>query len=249
MLLQVTGNEIRARYAVSVLGAIWILLYPLLFLGVYAIIYLVVFGVRFEVFNSYEYVALIFCGLIPFLGFSEAVGTGVSSITSSSSLIKNTLFPIELLPVKVILVSFVTQVVGTGLLLVALGILGRLGIWALMLPVIWLLQMMFTIGVVWVLSSINVYMRDLQNMIAIVLLLLMMVSPIAYTVDMVPGGLRPFIGVNPLFYLIISYQNIFMYNQFPGWEYFGILIGISFFMFYFGYWFFTRMKRALVDNL
>jgi lipopolysaccharide transport system permease protein len=249
LILQTTRNEIRSRYAGSVLGLAWLVLYPLLFLSVYALIYLYIFKVRFGLFDSNEYVVLIFCGLIPFLGFSEGLSLGVGSVTSNANLIKNTLFPIELIPVKAVLVTQSTQVVGTALLIVALVLLGKISAWAFLLPVIWLAQILFTIGLVWILSSLNVFLRDLQNMIAVLILMLMMISPIAYTADMVPDALRRYLAINPLYYIIIAYQDCLMLGRFPREGIFWVLILIAGVSFWTGYWFFSRMKRVFADNV
>jgi lipopolysaccharide transport system permease protein len=220
-----------------------------LFLGAYAFIYITVFKVRFNLFNSNEYVALIFCGLLPFLGFSEALGVGISAVTGSSNLIKNTLFPIELIPLKAVLISQPTQLVGTIMLLIALGFMGRLTFWALLFPVIWLLQIMFTIGLIWILSSLNVFIRDIQNIISVVILMLMMISPIAYTTDMVPANLRVVLAFNPLYYIIIAYQNIFMLGKFPDGNILWVLAAFSLSIFFIGFWFFSRLKLVFADNV
>jgi lipopolysaccharide transport system permease protein len=192
LLLRTTMNDIRARNAGSLMGFAWVVIYPLLLLGCYAAVYLYVYNVRFQLFSSNEYVAVIFCGLIPFLGFAEALGAGVPSVTGNSGLVKNTMFPIELVPVKAVLMGQATQLVGLFLLLVATGALGKLSVWSLMVPAIWVMQILFTIGVVWILSSLNVYVRDLQSVVSVIVLMLMMISPIAYPVEAVPAGLRPF---------------------------------------------------------
>lgn len=249
LLIQTTWSDIRTRFAGSILGLIWLVLFPLLFLGAYAFMYIFVFKVRFAEFNSIDYIVLIFCGLIPFLGFSEALGSGVSSVTSNSALVKNTLFPIDLVPVKTVLVSQATQVVGTGLLLIVLTLMGKITIWVLLLPVIWVLQILFSIGLIWVLSSLNVFLRDIQNTISVVILMLMMVSPIAYTADMVPSNLRTILLFNPLYYLIISYQSSLMLGMFPAGRIFWILTALALGMFVGGYMFFVRMKLVFVDNI
>ncbi len=249
LLWQTMRHDIRARYVGSVLGLVWLVLYPMFFLGAYAFIYLFVFKVRFELFNANEYVVLIFCGLIPFLGFAEALGLGVTAVTGNANLVKNTLFSIEMMPVKAVLVSQCTQVVGTGLLLVAITLVGRLTPWVLMLPLIWLLQLGFTLGCIWVLSSVNVYVRDLQNIIAILTLILMMVSPIAYTVDMVPASLRAVLAINPLYYMIAAYQDCLFRGRFPSQEVFAVLMGMGLLSFCGGYWFFSRMKKVFIDNV
>ena len=249
LLMQTTKNEIRGRYAGSVLGLAWLIVYPLLFLAVYSMVCLYIFKVRFGLFDSNEYVVLIFCGLIPFLGFAEGLSLGVGSVTGNANLIKNTLFPVDLIPVKSVMVAQSTQAVGFGLLLITLVLLGKISVWVLLFPVIWLTQILFTIGVVWILSSLNVFLRDLQSMITIVILMLMMLSPIAYTAEMVPDGLRPYLGINPLYYIIIAYQDCLLLGRFPREGIFWVLICIAGMSFWIGYWFFTRMKTVFADNV
>jgi lipopolysaccharide transport system permease protein len=249
LLFQTTKNDIRSRYAGSILGLMWLIFFPLFFLGAYAVMYIFIFRVRFAEFNSYEYVAIIFCGLIPFIGFSEALGLGVSSVTSNSNLIKNTLFPIEMIPVKAVLVSQATQVVGLGLLFIVVTAMGKLTVWALLIPVIWLFQLLFSIGLIWILSSLNIYLRDIQNTISILILILMMVSPIAYTIDMVPSSMRFILMLNPLYYMIISYQSVLMLGTFPPGMIFWVLAMLGLVFFLAGFWFFIRMKRVFTDNI
>ena len=248
-LAQTTAADVRARYAGSVIGMAWTVLYPLLFLGCYAVVYVYIFEVRVAVLDAREYVVLIFCGLIPFLAFSESLGTGTGTVVANAHLIKNTLFPIELFPVKAVLASQATHIVGLGLLVAAVGFAGRLTACAALLPIAWMLQLLFTIGVLWIFSSTNAIIRDLQSAVAILILLLMMMSPIAYTEDMVPPSLRALLRLNPLVYMIVAYQNILFHGQLPSTS---ILIGfplLSVGTFYLGYWYFSRLKGVLADNV
>ena len=139
-------------------------------LGAYAAVFLYVYNVKFALFSANEYVLVIFCGLIPFLAFSEALSTGVVCVTGNASLIKNTMFPIEMVPVKAVLLAQPMQIVGTLLLLIAAGVLGKLSPALVLAPVVWVLQMLLTMGLVWILSSLHVYLRDLQNVVAVMLL-------------------------------------------------------------------------------
>jgi lipopolysaccharide transport system permease protein len=247
LLWQTTLSDIRGRFAGSVLGLLWIVLLPVLLLAVYAAVYIYVFKVRYGLFESNEYVLLIFCGLIPFIGFSEALAVGTPSVAANASLVRNTLFPIDLVPVKAVLTSQAIQVVGTVLLLGGIGFAGKLGPTALLLPVIWVLQILFTIGVIWFFSSINVYARDLAQIVGVLNLILMMVSPIAYSADMVPEALRPFLAMNPLYYVITAYQDALMLGRIP--RLLPALTALSLGTFFAGHWFFGRVKRALADNV
>lgn len=249
LLWQTTKNDIKTRFAGSLLGMLWLFFYPLLLLGAYAMVYLFIFKVKFHLFNSNEYVVLIFCGLIPFIGFSEALSNGVSSVVSNSSLIKNTLFPIELVPVKAVLVSQSTQFTGMIMLLLVLGVLDKWTVWLPFFLLIWILQILFSIGLIWILSSINVFARDLQSIVSVLILILMLISPIAYTEDMIPSNLQPFLALNPMYYLIVSYQDVLMLGHFPDQSIFLTLLIVSLLTFIFGYSFFIKMKRVFVDNV
>jgi lipopolysaccharide transport system permease protein len=120
--LTTTKNDIHIKFKGTVFGSLWAIIYPLLFLSLYAVIYTMIYRIRVADYSNIDYVLLIFCGLVPFFGFSEALGNGVASIKSNMGLIKNTLFPIELIPLKVVLTSSVTMIVGLLMLVIHFGL-------------------------------------------------------------------------------------------------------------------------------
>jgi len=136
ILWSTTRNDIKGRYSGTVFGLLWTLIYPVLFLGMYALIYIMIFKVRLGEMTTFDYVLLIFSGQIPFFGFAEALGSGVSSVVANKNLIKNTLFPIELIPVKAVLSSSVTMLVGLFLLLGILWGKGMFHYTQLFIPVV-----------------------------------------------------------------------------------------------------------------
>src|SRR5262249_33294176 len=99
-LWALTYIESRRKYAGAILRMLWYPAYSALLLGSYCFVYLVVFRMRFKELGTYEYVLFVFAGLIPYLGFSEAVATSTSSVRQSLSILKNAVFPIEFVPVK-----------------------------------------------------------------------------------------------------------------------------------------------------
>ena len=226
------------------------ILYPLLFLGAYALVYNYIFQVdNPAIGRGLNFVLFIFCGLVPFLGFAEAVTSGVSAVTGNANLIKNTLFPIELLPIKSVLVAQGSQLIGLAMLLVALGIAGRLTPWALVLPLVWLCQLLLTIGIVWVLASSAVILRDLQHAVSVLMLVVMMLSPIAYTTEMVPPALVPLLTLNPLYPIIIACQDVLFMGHFPRGATLYVLPVLSVFVFCAGYWYFCRLKQVFAENV
>jgi lipopolysaccharide transport system permease protein len=246
LIWSTTLHDIKTKNAGSMLGYAWLILYPLLFLSMYAVVYLMIFKIRLQVLSPYEYVLLIFCGLVPFLSFAEALGRGVGSVTSNANLIKNTLFPIEFIPVNIVLSSLIILVVGFTILTVITFFMGKLGWTYGFLFLIIFEQIIFTIGLVWILSAINVFFRDLGQITSILILMLMMISPIAYTEDMIPEGLRMILHFNPLYYLIILYQKILMFNEID-FRLLSIFTVLSLLHFILGYYVFTKLKGVFSD--
>ncbi|MDH0896692.1 MULTISPECIES: ABC transporter permease [unclassified Pseudomonas] len=246
ILWATTLTDIRGRFTGTIFGVAWMFLYPLLFLGLYAVVYTMIYRVRVAEYSTFDYVLLIFCGLVPFLGFAEALGNGVGSVVANKGLVKNTLFPIDLIPVKTVLASSVTMLVGLLLLLSVLWGRGIVHTTQLALPLILALQIIFTIGLIWLLSAINVFAPDLNQIVAVIILFLMLISPIAYTQEMIPKELLPFMYPNPLYYLIMLYRDA-AYVGVLRLDLLGIFSVIATVTFLFGGFVFKRLKPLFAD--
>jgi lipopolysaccharide transport system permease protein len=206
VLWALTVIECRRKYAGSILGVLWYPLYSMLLLGSYCFLYLVVFRVRYRELGTYEFVLFVFSGLIPYLGFSEAVSTGLGSVKANLALLRNAVFPIELVPVKHVLAAMVGLLSSLALLIVMILPTSYRGWHLLYLPVPFLSLLLFTTGVVWCLSAVAVVVPDIAQIVNIALLLFMFVSPIGFSIDLVPARARPLVFLNPLSYLIESFR-------------------------------------------
>lgn len=247
LLLRVARHELRARYAGSVLGVGWAVLTPLVLLGVYAAVYLVIFQIKVPGLSATQYVLLIFSGLVPFLATSEALVTGVGAVVANKSVLSNTVFPIDLAPAKAVLLSQVTMIVGFAVIVVVLAGTAHLSWTVLLVPIVWALHLLALMGLVWILSLVNLVFRDLQNLIGLALMGLMIASPIAYTPEMVPPGLKLLVVLNPFAYFVTAYQRLAVLGQVPAiWEML-VLVTISTGTFLIGGYFFIRAKRVLID--
>lgn len=211
------ARELRGRYRGSALGKAWLLLQPLAFLG----IYMAVFGHLFrssEVFKDAPatlFALAMFAGLIPWLAFSEAINGGSNVILQGGSLIKKYAFPSEILPITVTLVSLFSTLVGFAMLAaVAFPLLGHGPRLLWMFPLVVALQGIFTLGLVYLLSSVVVYIRDLGQMIPMLTTFWFFMSPI-FMFAKVPGSpdlLRTILRYNPMTYLISLYREIFIWT-------------------------------------
>jgi lipopolysaccharide transport system permease protein len=194
-----------------------------------------------------NYGLLVVAGLLPWIGFSESITRGTASVLAQRNLMKSRLFPMELIPVTAVCAGIIGQLVGTILLVPVLASAGKLGITIAFLPILLLLQGLFTVGLVWFLSCVNIIYRDSSQVISLTLLLMMFVSPIAYTPDMMPSELSFLLALNPLSYLIEGYRDILLFGQLPPPSTVITCAGIATLASIAGYRYFMRLRRVLPD--
>jgi lipopolysaccharide transport system permease protein len=246
MLWAMILQGIRERISGSIFGFVFLIIYPLLFLGVYSVVFIAVLKVRVPEFSPETYSILIFCGLVPFLAFSEAFSIGTGSAVNNAGLIRNIIFPYELLPLKDVLTSYVSMVIGMALIFAAAVATSGFSPVQLLLPLLYFVQIIFTAGLVWITATLNVFFRDISKMMPIVLLLLMMLSPIGYTEAMVPPGLTRWLALNPLASFIFAYRKILVEHVIP-YSSLLKLSALSVFLFWFGYFLMSRMRPLVSD--
>ncbi len=248
LIWNLTLLDFRLRYAGSRLGLVWMLLAPLLMLGAYLLLFGGILRVQPDQSSTgLEYGLLIACGLLPWIGFSEGVTRGTASVLAQRNLIKSQVFPMELFPVSAVCAGLIGQLCGTLLLLVLLGLRGMLGPNLAVLPFLLILQALFTVGLVWFLSCVNIIYRDTSQVVVLLMVLLMFVSPIAYTQEMAPAGLKLVVELNPISYLIEGYRNALLYNQFPNVRGLVIFSGLTLLVLLAGYRYFMHLRRVLPD--
>src|SRR5215467_881912 len=195
LLASITRVELAKRHAGSLLGMTWVVLQPALLLSVYLFVYMVVLRMRFEGFSRFDYVLYVFCGLVPYLGFMEALTTGGLSIKQNIHLVKNVMLPIELIPVRTVIVGMTSEFVSIGLVLVLAAADRSLSWHAVLLPFVVVLQLLWLTGLTWILSSITVALPDVTYFINLFVFLLMFLSPIGFRPEQLQS-FRWVLGIN-----------------------------------------------------
>lgn len=240
--------EFKVRYAGSKAGLVWALMAPLMILAAYLLVFGGILAIRPQQNGSgLDYALLMACGLLPWLGFSEGVMRGTGSVLSQRNLMKSQLFPMELLPVTAVCAGLIGQLCGMAVLLIILAFRGTLGSNLAVLPLLLLLQLAFTLGVAWFLSCVNILYRDTSQVAGVFMVLLMFVSPIAYTLDMVPSGLEWVITFNPLAYLIEAYRATLLSRDWPSLWGVGSFAGLAVLLLFTGHRYFMQLRRLLPD--
>jgi lipopolysaccharide transport system permease protein len=244
---RVARNDLRSRYAGSLLGVSWAIATPLLMLGVYAAVYAVIFRITVPGFSTSQYVLYIFAGLVPYMMTADAIVTSLTSVMASRSVWMNTVFPVDLAPPKCVLLSQVPMVTGFVVILLGLAALGQLRWTVVLFPVVWAFHVLALVGVTWVLALVTLVFRDLQNAAGVVLMMLMIASPIAYTPEMVPRQLRILLVANPYYPFLSAYQHVTVLGELPDLEIVAAMVLIGVGTFAFGGYFFSRAKRVMLD--
>jgi lipopolysaccharide transport system permease protein len=248
LLLTTTRVEMVKRYAGSVLGVVWIVLNPLLFLGVYLFLYMVIFRTRFPGTNELGYSLYIFAGLVPYMAFMDVASTSTQIIRGNIGFVKNLIFPIALVPMRVVLIGMLTQFVGLAMVIV-LALLNGDFAWHLLplLAGVLVIEFLFLLGVAFFISAFGVMLQDFSYFLSTLLLFILFISPIGFRPDMVPRRLGPMVTFNPFYYMIDAFRSALVTSHGIHWfniAVFGVIACVTFAL---GAAFFRRFRLHLVD--
>jgi lipopolysaccharide transport system permease protein len=240
-----TVRTVKARYQQSLLGGFWAVLQP----AASAIIFSVIFT-RFVPIDTHgiPYIVFSYVALVPWTLFSGAVSDMVDSLVSNMNLISKIYFPREVLPVSMGLARLLDFGIAFTILIL-LMVLYRLPVFTLSwlyLPVIIVVQLIFTLGVGLLGAALNVFYRDMRHLFALTLQLWLYASPIIYPVSAVPEQFRTLYFLNPMAGIITAYREVLLYQQTPG-VYFVMATVVSLVVFAASFWFFRRVESRFAD--
>lgn len=238
-------KEIRGKYKNSFLGVLWSFLNPLLQIAVYAIVFPLILR------NTQEnYVIFLCCGLIPWTFFSTAISRLAFTMVENGNILKKVYFPREILPISIVTSEAVNFLIST-IIIIIFVLFSGLGItkYILLYPVVFLAQYLLLLAISFIVSSICVYVRDLQHFIGIFLQLLFYATPIVYAADTIPTEFAWILKLNPMTYIINGYRDIFYNQTMPDIGGLFILIGIILIAIVVGYLIFNKLQKGFAEQL
>jgi lipopolysaccharide transport system permease protein len=244
LVLELARRDVSDQYAGQFLGKAWVILHPLLLMAVYVFIFRVVFGIRLpaEIVVPSDYTVYLLSGLVCWIALQNAMGKGSTALWAHANLVKQVVFPTAILPAKVGLACAIPLVTSLGVLLIyMLAALQTLPWTVILLPVLVGLQVVLMTGMIFILCSLSVFVRDTKDIVAIYSLIGPFLIPVVYMPNWVPEVLRPIIYINPFSYVAMCYQDALFYGAITrpiAWIIFPL---VSFLAFHFGY----RVFRAL----
>jgi lipopolysaccharide transport system permease protein len=244
-------RDLLARYKGSAVGLFWSVIHPLVMLGLYTFVFATVMKVRVGAGEGTDSFALyLFCGLLPWNAFAEGLGRSTGVILEHGNLIKRVIFPSEILPVYPVIAGIVNELIGFGILLCVLLVTGHpMRPVILILPAILLLQFALTTGLAWLIAGTTVFIRDLGQIVGVMLTLWLFLTPIFYPPAMVPQGMRVLLTLNPMYIVVEAYRSLILRGQVPAWWSLAVLALIALAVNWLGYRVFARMQPAFADVL
>ncbi len=226
-------RDLKVRYVGSSIGFFWSVIFPFVNLCVYMFVFRLILRVRWsDTANATQAAMYMLVGILCWTAFSETVIRSTNALVENANLIKKVVFPSEILPAYLTLSSLVNMAIGIPVVLA--GVLffdtssegfgfrtdfSRLGPSLLILPVLMALQAVFTVGLGFLLSTVNVFLRDIHQIIGVGVMVWMFATPIFYPDTLVANkGYGWILAFNPMYWLIEAYRDVLLERSWPEFE-------------------------------
>lgn len=248
-------RDLAARYKGSVLGNAWTVLNQLAQLLIYTYLFSIVLKVKLSLkglpANDFTFGLWLFAGLIPWTAFITGFAQSASAVITQPNLVKKVVFPLVLLPLVPICSAFVDSSLGLMLLITFVAfsskaIHGTL----LLLPLIWIPQLLFTAGLGYLVAGLTVFLRDIPQTIGVILNLWFYMTPIVYPASAIPEAFRFWVlWFNPMTIVVEIYRDLVMVGEVQHGTEWGLFSLISLMVFAIGLWVYRRLRPAFADVL
>ena len=254
LIQSMVERDLKSRYVGSVMGIFWSVIHPLVLLVSYTFVFSVI--IRHPLgpeTGMASFAVYLFCGILPWMMFQETLTRSSNILVDNANLITKTLFPSEVLPVAVLIANLVNHLIGVGIFLVIiLFYLQNLSLYVLLIPLYLFPLMLFALGLSWVVSSLQVFLRDTAQVVTVVLTFWFWFTPIFYTkkhLRNVSEELAFAMYFNPLAEVVIAYRSCLLHAAMPSWQGLIFLYGMALLTLIGGGLVFRYVKRSFADVL
>ncbi len=244
-------RQMSRSFKGSHLGILWAFFSPLLMVVMFTLIFSQVLGIRFREVTedpSLNFGLYFYCGLLPFLAYSQALNMGVNVIRRNSDLVKGVVFPLEILPLTTVISSLIQNAYGVGALLVILLLLEHgLHLTVLLLPLVLLPQLLFTLGLCYLMAVAGAYIPDVRETLKAVVRMTFFITPILFPTGRVPEKYSFLVDYNPLAALVNAYRDLILLGKLPDSQELLYFSSVAVVLFVFGFVIFNRVKHNFAD--
>lgn len=255
LVAQFARRDLAQRHRGSLGGVAWVLLQPALLLVLYTFVFVEIFQVRWFPeqagrTNPFDFALMAFAGMSLHAMLADCATRAVGLIVGNPNFVKKQRFPLEAIGLALAGASFVQYLAALGLLVVfSLFVYGMPPVTALLIPLYLLPFGILCVAMIWLLSSLGVYLRDLGQLVGMVMTALFFLSPILYPVEFVPEAYRVFIQLNPLTFPVEAVRSLLFHGVLPDPWAFLVYSLLSFGLLALSVFVFNRLKHGFADVL
>lgn len=252
LIWQMTKREVVGRYRGSFLGLFWSFFNPVLMLIIYTFVFSVVFKARWGTGGEsrFEFALILFCGLIAFNLFAEVLSRAPTLILGNVNYVKKVVFPLEILPLVAMGAALFHGIVSLGVLLVFYVLVSASLHWTIVFaPLVILPLILTTLGMSWFLASLGVFLRDVAQVVGLLVTVLMFLSPIFYPVSAIPAKYQVFIYMNPLTFIIEQMRDVLIWGKLPSWSGLCLVMLVGMLVAWGGLVWFQKTRKGFADVL
>lgn len=244
-------GDFKSRFARSKLGGAWLILHPLAQVIMYALVLSTVLSAKLPgVSSRYSYSIYLVSGIVAWSLFSDVIQRCLTIFIEHSDLLKKVSFPRICLPM---IVAGSVTINSLLLLLTSIAVFGILGHYPtidfLWLPLLLLVTLALGMGIGLILGVLNVFFRDIGQIVPVVLQFAFWFTPIVYTADILPESYRPYLQLNPMYHVVDAFHHVLVYRTSPEWEGLFFVSGASVSLLAFGLILFRRASSDIADAL
>lgn len=245
VIRELTSREIKRRYSRSKLGILWSVLSPILFMSVISLVFSKMFSKSIENYPIYY-----LCGNILWSLFNNSTNSAMTALVDNKNMLIKVKLPMEIFIVSRVYTAFVNflySLIAFVLMLIVFRITPHFTLF--FFPVIVLFQMIFCLGVSYILATAYVFFGDIKHLYSVMLTLLMYLSALFYPVSSLPDALATVVSFNPVFVYIDALRNIVMYNTLPTLFSVGKMVVYALVMYLIGFLVFRSNKNRIMQKI
>lgn len=246
MIFSSIQKDLDASYRRSFLGTLWLLLNPLFQLIVYNIVFSEILQIETE-----NYFVFLAAALIPWIFFSTSITGGARCLLDAQDMVKKVYYPREITPISYTITAAITMILSIGVIYLLLIISGTdINLEAMaFLPLLIIIEFIFALGIVLIVSALTVYFRDMEFILGILTMAWQFLTPVMYPIDIVPEELKPIWRLNPMTPIIEAYRTVIYDQMVPSIQQLGLSVIVMLVAIILGCRIFSKLQKGFAEEL
>jgi len=245
LLYNLVINELKLRYRNSILGFLWTVLNPLFFLLILAMVFSKI--IKFQIDN---YIIFLFAGLVSWMMIQQTVVIATSSIVNNQTMIRRVYVPKIVFPLSSVLARYIDNIILTFILFGFMAFFKMHFSWSLLfIPVLITMHFFFSLGLSLISAVANIKARDVQHIVSIIFQAFFYLTPIIYSLDILPEKYRSFFLLNPFYYFIQSFRYPVYHASLPPLQIFVVAAFLTLVTAVLGFYIFYKKEKYFVFHL